>query len=113
MAGERARRRAVHREMEYDEKLRVLDDELISFHQYCQQAGFTADEMEVICAPLLDSVRAAKIKSAAKVAVCLLLAVGAMAVLAHTSNASLHLTALGRLVMIKVCMRGGEARCRH
>ncbi|XP_026272107.1 uncharacterized protein LOC113202212 [Frankliniella occidentalis] len=107
MAGEKASKRrssAVHRDMAYDEKLRVLDEELVSFHQYCQQAGFTPEEMAVICAPLVDSVRAAKLRSAAKTGACMLVAVGLIALLASSTTASpsLHFTALGRLVMIKV-----------
>ncbi|KAJ1523830.1 hypothetical protein ONE63_010388 [Megalurothrips usitatus] len=108
MAGEKASRKrggaAAHRDMAYDEKLRLLDDELTSFHQSCQQAGFTAEEMEAICAPLVDAVRAARMRSAAKTAACVLLAVGLAAVLASTVpvSPSLHLTALGRLAMIKV-----------
>ncbi|KAE8746261.1 hypothetical protein FOCC_FOCC006933 [Frankliniella occidentalis] len=113
MAGEKASKRrssAVHRDMAYDEKLRVLDEELVSFHQYCQQAGFTPEEMAVICAPLVDSVRAAKLRSAAKTGACMLVAVGLIALLASSTTASpsLHFTALGRLVMIKVGVYGSS-----
>lgn len=45
------------KELEYSEKLQLIDAELMSFYQYCQQAGFTEAEMEVICAPLLEAIR--------------------------------------------------------
>lgn len=40
-------KRQSQKELDYSERLRILDTELMSFYQYCQQADFTEAEMEV------------------------------------------------------------------
>lgn len=90
------------KELEYSEKLRVVDAELLSFYQYCQQMGFTDAEMEVICAPLLETVRKNTLKKVAKAVVLLMLFGSIIYGLSSIGTVAMHFTALGRIFLIKV-----------
>ncbi|KAK6643363.1 hypothetical protein RUM43_004868 [Polyplax serrata] len=88
--------------MERSEKLKVIDEELLSFYQYCQNAGFSQSEMEVICAPLTTALRQNNMRRNLK----LFALVGIFLVCVYTASevhsVNTHFTALGRLLMIKM-----------
>nr|CAD7261344.1 unnamed protein product [Timema shepardi]CAD7572278.1 unnamed protein product [Timema californicum] len=88
--------------MEYQEKLKVLDEELMSFYQYCQQVGFSEAEMDVICAPLVSSLRKSFFKKVIKYIIIVLTFVAFAYGLCQVDSVSLHFSAVGRLLMIKL-----------
>lgn len=89
------------KDMEYQEKLKLLDEELMSFYQYCQQAGFSEAEMDMIVAPLVATLRKSLMKKLAKVFGAVLTVVAFCYCAAQLGSISMHLAALGRLFMIK------------
>ncbi|XP_054280611.1 uncharacterized protein LOC128998487 [Macrosteles quadrilineatus] len=89
------------KELEYCEKLRLMDAELMSFYQYCQQQGFTSAEMEVICAPLLQAVRRSTLRRVLRTSLFLLVLILAVYWLVTLPTVRLHLTAVARILMIK------------
>nr|CAD7604842.1 unnamed protein product [Timema genevievae] len=88
--------------MDYQEKLKVLDEELMSFYQYCQQVGFSEAEMDVICAPLVSSLRKSFFKKVIKYIIIVLTFVAFAYGLCQVDSVSLHFSAVGRLLMIKL-----------
>lgn len=90
------------KDMEYQEKLKLLDEELMSFYQYCQQAGFSEAEMDMIVAPLVATLRKSLMKKLAKVFGAMLTIVAFCYCAAQLGSISMHLAALGRLFMIKL-----------
>ncbi|XP_063220213.1 uncharacterized protein LOC134529747 [Bacillus rossius redtenbacheri] len=100
--GRSARINKKQKEMEYEEKLKVLDEELMSFYQYCQQVGFTESEMDVICAPLVSSLRKSAIKKIVKCMAIVALVLGIVYGISHLGAVSLHFYAITRLFMIKL-----------
>jgi hypothetical protein len=89
------------KDMEYQEKLKLLDEELMSFYQYCQQAGFSEAEMDMIVAPLVATLRKRLIKKLAKVFGAVFAMVAFCYCVAQLGSVSMHFAALGRLFMIK------------
>ncbi|GLH14005.1 Uncharacterized protein GBIM_18454 [Gryllus bimaculatus] len=103
MAGVRtARSQRKQKEMEYQEKLKLLDEELMSFYLYCQQVGFTEAEMNIICAPLVSALRRSQLKKGAKILASVILILGTIYGICQMGSVSMHLTAIGRLFMIKL-----------
>lgn len=90
------------KELDYSEKLQLIDAELMSFHQYCQQMGFTSSEMEVICAPLLQTIRKNTFKKLLRFAMCLVIFGFLIYGLSSIGMVAMHFTAVGRIFMIKV-----------
>lgn len=90
------------REMEHEEKLKIIDQELLSFYQYCEQAGFTASEMEIICAPLASALRQNNLKKGVKIFVAFILAVLGVYCISQVKAFNMHMSAVGRLFMIKL-----------
>jgi len=111
MAGKQQPKK-VTKEMDLDAKLKVVDEELSNFYQFCKDQGFTPAEMEVICSPLLSPLRAAKVKRTAKGFVAAILAVALLYGVAQTSTARMHATAVGRLLMIKVRLKRNKIRIK-
>ena len=89
------------KDMEYQEKLKLLDEELMSFYQYCQQVGFSEAEMDMIVAPLVATLRKSLMKKLAKVFGAVLTIVALCYCAAQLGSVSMHFAALGRLFMIK------------
>jgi hypothetical protein len=102
MRGNQKKVQQQQKDMEYEEKLKLLDEELMSFYQYCQQAGFTEAEMDTIVAPLVATLRKRLIKKLAKVFGAVLTIVALCYCAAQLGTVSMHFAALGRLFMIKV-----------
>jgi hypothetical protein len=92
------------KDMEYQEKLKLLDEELMSFYQYCQQVGFSEAEMDMIVAPLVATLRKSLMKKLAKVLGAVLTILALCYCAAQLGSVSMHFAALGRLFMIKVCI---------
>jgi len=90
------------KDMEYQEKLKLLDEELMSFYQYCQQVGFSEAEMDMIVAPLVATLRKSLMKKLAKVLGAVLTILALCYCAAQLGSVSMHFAALGRLFMIKV-----------
>lgn len=90
------------KELEYCEKLQLVDAELMSFYQYCQQMGFTESEMEVICSPLLEAMHKNTLKKMLKSAVIVILIGVVLYALVQMGTVAVHLSAIGRILMIKV-----------
>jgi hypothetical protein len=90
------------KDMEYQEKLKLLDEELMSFYQYCQQVGFSEAEMDMIVAPLVATLRKSLMKKLAKVFGAVLTILALCYCAAQLGSVSMHFAALGRLFMIKV-----------
>ncbi|KAG8325660.1 uncharacterized protein LOC124369317 [Homalodisca vitripennis] len=90
------------RELEYCEKLRLIDSELMSFYQYCQSAGFTEAEMAVICAPLLQTVRRSALRRMLSTVLCLAVLCAALYWLSTLATVRLHFSAIGRILLIKM-----------
>ncbi|PSN56686.1 hypothetical protein C0J52_00007 [Blattella germanica] len=90
------------KDMEYQDKLKLLDEELLSFYHYCQQVGFSEAEMDMIVAPLVATLRKSLMKKLAKIfgVVLSIVALGYCA--AQLGSVSMHFAALGRLFMIKL-----------
>lgn len=94
--------RSRKREMEMDEKLHILDQDLLSFCQYCEQAGFTPEEMQTICTPLGSTFRRNNIKRALKIITILgILAIGLYAA-SHVNAVNMHMSAMGRILLIQL-----------
>uniref|UniRef100_A0A1B6CL03 Cupin-like domain-containing protein n=1 Tax=Clastoptera arizonana TaxID=38151 RepID=A0A1B6CL03_9HEMI len=89
------------KELDYSEKLKLMDEEFMSFHQYCQQMGFTSEEMEVICAPLLHTVRKNLFKKVLRISIFLVILGLLIYALSSVGIIALHFTAIGRIFMIK------------
>lgn len=89
------------KQLEYQDKLRLIDAEFMSFYQYCQQAGFTEAEMEVICAPLLEAVRRSTLKKTLKWVLVLAALVASFYWLSTLPVVKMHFTAVGRILLIK------------
>ncbi|XP_075218014.1 uncharacterized protein LOC142322828 [Lycorma delicatula] len=89
------------KELEYCEKLQLVDAELMSFYQYCQQMGFTEAEMEVICSPLLEAMHKNTLKKMLKSAVIVILLGTVLYTVVQMGTVAMHLTAFGRIIMIK------------
>ncbi|XP_049766994.1 uncharacterized protein LOC126100432 [Schistocerca cancellata] len=90
------------KEMEYEEKLKLLDAELMSFYQYCKQAGFTPAEMDIICAPLVASLRKHFLKKVAKVVSSIVIVAAVLYGFLQIDVVNNHASALGRLLLIKL-----------
>ncbi|XP_011345227.1 uncharacterized protein LOC105283840 isoform X3 [Ooceraea biroi] len=89
-------------EMTHSEKLRLIDDELNSFYKYCQQAGFTEEEMDIICQPLVAAMRRSWLQLVFR-GTFVLIALGTLACLAAQLDfVGTHFTALSRLLLIRV-----------
>ncbi|XP_011693798.1 PREDICTED: uncharacterized protein LOC108783363 [Cyphomyrmex costatus] len=89
-------------EMTHSEKLRLIDDELNSFYKYCQQAGFTEEEMDIICQPLVAAMRRSWLQLVFR-GTLVLIVLGTLACLAAQLDfVGTHFTALSRLLLIKV-----------
>jgi hypothetical protein len=99
--GNQRRVQQQQKDMEYQEKLKLLDEELMSFYQYCQQAGFSETEMDMIVAPLVATLRKSLMKKMAKVFGALITIIAFCYCAAQLGSISMHLAALGRLFMIK------------
>jgi hypothetical protein len=99
--GNQKRVQQQQKDMEYQEKLKLLDEELMSFYQYCQQAGFSEAEMDMIVAPLVATLRKSLMKKLAKVFGAMITIVAFCYCAAQLGSISMHLAALGRLFMIK------------
>lgn len=70
--------------------------------RYCQQAGFTEEEMDIICQPLVAAMRRSWLQLVFQ-ATLVLVAVGTLVCLAAQLDfVGAHLSAVGRLLMIKV-----------
>lgn len=93
------------KDMEYQEKLKLLDEELMSFYQYCQQVGFSEAEMDMIVAPLVATLRKSLMKKLAKVLGAVLTILALCYCAAQLGSVSMHFAALGRLFMIKVSIQ--------
>ena len=93
------------KDMEYQEKLKLLDEELMSFYQYCQQVGFSEAEMDMIVAPLVATLRKSLMKKLAKVLGVVLTILALCYCAAQLGSVSMHFAALGRLFMIKVSIQ--------
>lgn len=88
--------------IERSDRLKIVDEELLSFYQYCEQAGFSQSEMEVICAPLTSAFRQRAVKKIIKIG---LFITGIIIFIYATSEAYMyknHFHALSRLAMIKL-----------
>ncbi|KAG8222106.1 hypothetical protein J437_LFUL000870 [Ladona fulva] len=90
------------KQTEYQEKLKLLDQELMSFYQYCQQAGFSESEMDKICAPLVATIRKTYLQKILKVTCILLLFASSIYASTKVGIVNVHLTALSRILMIKI-----------
>jgi deoxyadenosine/deoxycytidine kinase len=88
-------------DMEYQQKLKRIDDEFMSFYQYCQEAGFSEAEMDMIVAPLVATLRKRLMKKLAKVFGAMFTIVTLCYCAIQLGSASMHCAALGRLFMIK------------
>ncbi|XP_031782233.1 uncharacterized protein LOC103317435 [Nasonia vitripennis] len=89
-------------EMSHAEKLRLIDDELNAFYKYCQQAGFTEEEMDIICHPLVAAMRRSWLQLVFQASL-ILIGIGTLICLAGQLDfVGAHFSALGRLVMIKL-----------
>jgi hypothetical protein len=82
--------------------LKQLDEELLAFHQCLQTSGFSKTEMRQICEPLLSALRRAQLRRALIWAAFVLLFSAAIWTLTRIDSVALHLTAIGRILMIKV-----------
>ncbi|XP_046385673.1 uncharacterized protein LOC124155688 [Ischnura elegans] len=90
------------KEMEYQEKLKLLDQELMSFYQYCQQAGFSESEMDKICAPLVETIRKTYLKKVLKVTCIIFMFLASIYAATKVGSVNMHLTALSRIILIKI-----------
>ncbi|KAL1129794.1 hypothetical protein AAG570_012738 [Ranatra chinensis] len=90
------------KESEMCEKLRLVDSELVSFYQYCQQMGFTPSEMEVICSPLFDVMQKNNLKRIFKVIISLLVLCATIYAATQVGSIAIHASAFGRIAMIKI-----------
>lgn len=88
--------------MERSEKLKVIDDELLSFYQYCEKAGFTTSEMEMICAPLTSALRQRNMKRSLKTMLLILGFIFGVYAAREGYMFGPHFSAVGRLIMIKL-----------
>ncbi|XP_022200561.1 uncharacterized protein LOC111057444 [Nilaparvata lugens] len=89
------------KDLEYNEKLKLVDAELMSFHQYCQQMGFTDAEMEVICSPLFEAMQKNTLKKILKTIFIMIVIGVALYAVIQIGSVAVHLTAIGRIFMIK------------
>jgi hypothetical protein len=99
--GNQKRIQQQQKDMEYQEKLKLLDEELMSFYQYCQQAGFSEAEMDMIVAPLVATLRKSLMKKLVKFFGAMITIVAFCYCAAQIGSISMHLAAFGRLSMIK------------
>jgi hypothetical protein len=89
-------------EMNMNDKLKLMDEELLAFHEYCKTAGFTDDEMRQICEPLLSSFRRVQLRRALKVTLVIVALCVLFYGLWQIGPVALHFTAFGRIFLIKV-----------
>jgi len=73
-----------------------------SLRRYCQQAGFTEEEMDIICQPLVAAMRRSWLQLVFR-GTLVLIVLGTLACLAAQLDfVGTHFTALSRLLLIKV-----------
>ncbi|XP_014247166.1 uncharacterized protein LOC106665339 isoform X2 [Cimex lectularius] len=90
------------KEFEICEKMNLIDAELVSFYEFCEQMGFTSKEMEVICSPLNDIMCKNNFKKLIKLIVILSVLFGFAYGSSQMTSITVHATALGRIALIKV-----------
>ncbi|CAG5103979.1 Protein of unknown function [Cotesia congregata] len=89
-------------DMSHQEKLRLIDDELNSFYRYCQQAGFTEEEMDIICQPLVAAMRRSWLQLVLRATV-ILVVIGTITCAAiQLDFVGTHFSALSRLLAVKI-----------
>lgn len=89
-------------EMEKGEKLKIIDEELLSFYQYCEKAGFSPAEMNMICTPLSSALRQNKIKKGLKVLTLITVFILCFYTVSEVDVINMHVSAVGRLIMIQL-----------
>ncbi|KAL2715235.1 hypothetical protein V1478_014933 [Vespula squamosa] len=88
--------------MNHSEKLRLIDDELTIFCKYCRQAGFSEDEMDIICQPLVSALRRIWLQLVFRSTLVLVTFSTLACLLTKIDLIGTHLTALSRLLLIKI-----------
>ncbi|KAF4518873.1 hypothetical protein B566_EDAN006724 [Ephemera danica] len=82
--------------------LKRLDQEFLAFHQFCQTSGFSDAEMRQICEPLLSALRRAQLRRALLWGAFMVALSATIWGLAQVGSVALHLSAVGRILMIKM-----------
>lgn len=80
----------------------AIEKELCSFYEYCKEIGFTEEEMREICKPLTSMIRKALIIRYLKYFLCIVICIVLLYFLAQNDRVSWHLSAVGRILMIKL-----------
>uniref|UniRef100_A0A0C9PHQ7 CemA protein n=1 Tax=Fopius arisanus TaxID=64838 RepID=A0A0C9PHQ7_9HYME len=89
-------------EMTHQEKLKLIDEELNSFYKYCQQAGFTEEEMDIICQPLVAAMRRSWLQLVLRATVILVVIGTVACAAAQLDFVGTHLSAITRVLAVKI-----------
>lgn len=88
--------------MSQREKFQLLNSEVRSFFEYCREVGMSDDELDVICRPLMNTVRRATIKRWRRVfLICMVFAAFAY-IVSQTDSFQWNIAAIARLTLIKL-----------
>ncbi|XP_050671216.1 uncharacterized protein LOC126969715 [Leptidea sinapis] len=84
------------------EKFKVLNEEVRSFYDYCKEIGVSDDEMDIICRPLLNTVKKATMKRWRRIITAIIIFLAIFYIVCQTDTFQWHATAVARVTLIKL-----------